>query len=181
MYDEAGKDPSTLRQGDIIGNIQVLGTIKYEQITVPGIADDQFPEFQPHSWSVQSPPRYRNCMVLTHCCELDRDNKDKVTSIILAPLRGVHQATQPDKVQELIHSNDITQPGVEASFLKYFYVEGHSSIEMEDGAIVDFSKCFSVRNTSYDYLCKKKILQLTDDVRTSMSWKLALYFHRVSH
>ena len=117
-------------------------------------------------------------MVLTHCCELDRENENKVTSIILAPLRDVHDATRKEKVEELIQSNDLTQPGVTASYLKYFYVQGHDNLEAKSGAVVDFSKCFSVRNKGYDYLLDRKLLQLTDNARGSMSLKLALYFHR---
>ena len=177
MYVDVGGEATTLRQGDVIGHIQVLGTIKYELVTVP-TTDDQIRDWTPNSWTVQSPPRYRDCMVLSHCCELDRSNRDKVTGIILAPLRSIHEATKPDKVQELIQSNDIGRPGVQASFLKYFYVEGHPKLETPDGAIVDFSKCFSVRNTGYDFLSGKKLLQLTNDARTSMSLKLAVYFYR---
>ncbi len=179
MYVDVGGETTTLRQGDIIRRIQVLGTIKYELVTVP-TANDQIQDWTPNSWTVQSPPRYRDCMVLSHCCELDRSNRDKVTGVILAPLRNIHEATRPDKVEELIESNDIRGPGVQASFLKYFYVEAHPELEASDGAIVDFSKCFSVRNTGYDYLCANKLLQLTDCARTSMSLKLALYFYRSS-
>ena len=177
MYLAQGEQSNSLRQGDILKNLQVLGTIDYHQVTspsgLPGMA-----RREPQSWSVTATPKFRDCMVLTHCCDLDRENENKVTSIILAPLRDVHTATKPEKVDELIQSNDITQPGVKASFLKYFYVDREAKLMARNGAIVDFSKCFSIRNKAYDYLLERKLLQLTDTVRLSMSLKLALYFHR---
>ena len=177
MFVEPGTKSDVLRQGDIIKLIQVLGTIAYEQVTIPRAADRDL-NHNPQSWSVQSPPKFRDCMVLTHCCELDPNNESKLTSIILAPLRDVHTATNPEKLRELIESNDIRRPELSASYLKYFYIQGHPSMQTRGDTIVDFSKCFSVRNKSYKFLAKKKILQLRDSVRASMSLKLALYFHR---
>jgi hypothetical protein len=115
--------------------------------------------------------------VLSHSCEVDRANGVKVTSIIVAPLRDLHTATVPAKIEELKASNVISE-GTEASYLKYFYLLPNGKLQHKTGAVVDFSKCFSIRKNAYDYLVSRKVLQLADDARDAFALKLALYFHR---
>jgi hypothetical protein len=117
-------------------------------------------------------------MVLSHSCEIARDNAIKVTSIILAPVRDVSGATPREKLRELIESNFIDRAQPESRYLKYYYLEPHHKLPFQDGAIVDFSKCFSVRKNSYDFLLARKAVQLLDEARDSMALKLSLYFHR---
>ena len=118
-------------------------------------------------------------MVLSHSCEIDRANLMKVTSIILAPLRDVNRVTKQEKVSDIISSNIITEQTTH-SFLKYFYIPGNAPIGFPDGAIVDFSKCFSIRNKNYDLLLKKKTAQLNNESSTLMARKLAIYFYRTN-
>jgi hypothetical protein len=178
MYvDESAVERDTLLQGDILRDVQHLAALNLNGIhfAIPSTGGDK-----PSGWSVSAPPILGSVMVLSHSCELDRRNTVKVTSIILAPLRDVHKATTPDKIELLVRSNLIDRDNPEASFFKYFYLEPAEAIAFDGGALVDFSKPFSVRNQSYDYLLERKVLQLRDEVRDSMSLKLGLYYHRSS-
>lgn len=168
-------DGSTLLQGDIVSEVQLLGAIHLSGIVHLRSPD---PAAQATAWQVMQAPKFDFAIVLSHSCEIDRSNKIKVTSIILSPVRDVNTATKPEKIEELIESNLIDKTNPEGSYLKYFYIEPNETIPYSSGSISDFSKCFSVRNKSYDYLLEKKVLQLRDDVRDSMALKLALYFHR---
>lgn len=168
-------DPSTLLQGDILVDVQILGAMNYGSIhhhtPVTGTG-------APGGWTVAAKPAVGDAIVLSHSCEVARENAVKVTSIILAPLRDVNSATQADRLQELIDSNliDVTNP--QMTYLKYFYIEPAAQLSYARGCVADYSKCFSVRKNSYDYLLGKKRLQLLDGTRSSLSLKLALYFHR---
>jgi hypothetical protein len=177
MYlDDSSIEKGVLRQGDIVADVHLLGVINSNGIqytTTAGSEADQYV-----SWSIPAAPKFGDAMVLSHSCEIDPQNKLKVTSIILAPLRDVSTATAPDKIQELIDSNEIDRTEPRASYLKYFYVLPNEDLEFDNGAIVDFSKCFSLRRQSYDNLLENKIVQLTSEATASMALKLALYFHR---
>jgi len=129
------------------------------------------------SWTVNTPPKITHSMVLSHSCEIDLVNKIKLTSIILAPLRDLNKATEKSKIEELINSNYLT-PDTTASFLKYFYINPHEILPYSEGAVVDFSKCFSIRKNSYKILVENKCLQLKEDVANKMALKLSLYFYR---
>lgn len=168
-------DRLALRQGDLLTEVQILGALGLNsiQLIVSSVGANAV------GWSVPVAPKLAPAMVLSHCCEIDPCNDVKVTSVILAPLRDVHKATSPDKVRKLIESNLLSEADdTKATFLKYFYVAPSLELGFNEGAVVDFSKCFSVRNKTYRHLLEKKVLQLTDPVRESMSLKLALYFHR---
>jgi|LGOV01.1.fsa_nt_gb hypothetical protein len=164
-----------LRQGDIITNIHLLGVINLKSIqystTLP--AADNYT-----NWTIPATPKFGDAMVLSHSCEIAVENRLKLTSVILAPLRDIDTATKPEQVEELIQSNLIDQEKPRASFLKYFYLPPHPNLRYSKGAIVDFSKCFSVRKQCYEILLKKKVAQLAADAVSSLGLKLALYFHR---
>lgn len=168
-------EKTSLRQGDIVNKIHLLGAININNIhySSPANAPQRLA-----SWNVPNSPIFGNAMVVSHSCEIARENKIKVTSIILAPLRDVHKATAKDRVDELIKSNLIDHSNPSASFLKYFYIQPNPALEYSQGAIVDFSKIFSIRNKSYELLLEKKVAQLTEQSSSSMALKLALYFHR---
>ena len=117
-------------------------------------------------------------MVVSHSCEVAKENGVKLTSILLAPVRDVSGATPASKLQELIDSNLIDRSNPDASYLKYFDLEPDDKLAHPQGSVVDFSKAFSVRKNSYEFLLDKKVLQLDGESRTSMALKLALYFHR---
>jgi hypothetical protein len=61
---------------------------------------------------------------------------------------------------------------------QYFYLAAHEKLEHKAGGVIDFSKCFSVRKNSYDYLLQRKTLQMRPEIVKAMALKLALYFHR---
>jgi hypothetical protein len=165
----------TLRQGDSVKDVHLLGAINLNALHYSSPAGNRN---ELASWNVPNKPIFGDAMIVSHSCEIARENMVKVTSIILAPLRDIHKATAKERIDELIKSNLIDQQNPLASFLKYFYIAPNSALEYPDGAIVDFSKIFSVRNKSYDSLLDKKIVQLTQQAASSMALMLALYFHR---
>ena len=167
-----------LRQGDIVAGIHLLGAINIKSIHYSSPANN--PKALA-SWNMPSAPKFGNVMVVSHSCEIALENKVKVTSIILAPLRDIHKATAKDRVDELISSNLIDRSNPSATFLKYFYLPPNPALEYTQGAVVDFSKIFSVRNKSYDMLLEKKVAQLSGEASSSMALKLALYFYRQEH
>jgi hypothetical protein len=161
-----------LRQGDIVSALHMVGSLHIEGILVS--ADAQGRQV---SWHVQKAPEYRDAAVLSHSCEIATENGVKFTSIVMAPIRDLDGATEKDKIQDLIGSNILVE-GVQASFLKYFYLPPNDRLQYKNGAVVDFSKCFSVRKNSYNHLLGKKALQMVPEIRQAFALKLALYFCR---
>jgi hypothetical protein len=177
MYlDDESIEKGVLRQGDIIADVHLLGAININSIQYSSTVGSEPNQYV--SWSIPSSPKYGDAMVLSHSCEIDPGNKIKLTSIILAPLRDINTATAQEKIQDLIDSNEIDRTEPQASYLKYFYVYPNENLKFHNGAIVDFSKCFSLRRQSYDILLINKIAQLNNEATLSMALKLALYFHR---
>jgi len=173
MYLEAAQiETQVLRQGDIVSQIQIIGAINLN-----GLLFQMDQQGRKTAWSVPKPPDFADAMLLSHSCEIDTANEIKITSIILAPIRDINKATSPDKIQEVINSNLINEE-TQMSYLKYFYIEPQPLLVYKNGAVVDFSKCFSLRNNCYESILAKKILQLQPDVANRMSLKLALYFSR---
>ena len=166
-----------LRQGDIIAQVHLLGTINLNNIQYSSAMNSK----DYLGWAISSPPKFGDAIVLSHSCEIDPENRTKLTSIILAPLRDLNTATSEDRVKELINSNLIDRTKPQASFLKYFYLPPNPNLKYTEGSIADFSKCFSVRKQSYDLLVKNKIAQLYRDFVSSLALKLALYFHRTGN
>lgn len=166
-------ETESLRQGDLIADIHILGAIN------PGGIQYITPaQGQNHTgWFVNTRPIYGDAVVLSHSCEIAAENKIKTTGIILAPIRDVESATDAKKVEELIESN-LVEEKTEASYLKYFYLEPHEKLPHRRGSVVDFSKCFSVRKNYYGNLLDRKKLQMQPDIAQSLALKLALYFHR---
>jgi hypothetical protein len=177
MYVDEAAMTSALRQGDVISSVHILGAINLGAIQYTGTPNNLGKE-QYQSWQMPNPPTFRDAMVLSHSCEIAVDNDVKLTSIILAPIRDAHTATSSDRLEELKTSNFIDREQPQVSYLKYFYLQPHPRFEYQAGAIVDFSKCFSVRKNSYGLLADKKIAELHEDARESMSLKLSLYFYR---
>ncbi len=173
MYvDSNNFEKQVLRQGDIVRNVKVLGALNPYGISVH-LNDNN----EPTGWSSTQILKFADVIVMSHSCEIEPKNKIKLTSIILAPLRNIDGATSPEKKQDLIDSNYL-KPGTEASFLKYFYLIPNPELEHQNGAIVDFSKCFSVRNKCYRNLVENKIMQLDIEAASAMALKFGVYFHR---
>lgn len=175
MYLEDGNiQDDALFQGDIVSDVHFIGALNLNSILYLTSAADPNTKT---AWSINAKPRFGDAIVLSHNCEISKENTTKVTSIILAPLRDVNTATKPEKLQELIESN-IIRPGQNGSYLKYFYLQPNDRFVYTNGVIADFSKCFSVRNQSFELLLQNKIAQLQEDIVNAMSLKFALYFHR---
>jgi hypothetical protein len=173
MYlEKQDTDYSLLKQGDILEGIQILGAINLGSINiVTNFKGEQV------SWAASVKPTFSHAIILSHSCEIDPSNKVKMTSIILAPLRDVNNASPEEKIKDLISSNFIDEKS-DHSYLKYFYLVAHESLPYTNGAIADLAKCFSVRKNSYDILLSHKVLQMKPEVIGHLSFKTALYFHR---
>lgn len=173
MYStDAQFDNRKLMQGDIITGVHILGAINPGAIEYIASNDRKVV-----GWAIRQEPKYADAVILSHSCEIDPANEMKMTSIILAPIRDVNTATEKDKVNDLIKSNLIVGD-TKASFLKYFYLPPHPKLTCSSGAIVDFSKLFSVRKNYYRDLLNKKIIQIDSSISEKMALKLSLYFFR---
>jgi hypothetical protein len=173
MYlDNSKFEKDILRQGDIIKNVLLLGAINLN-----GIQYNIDQQGNKKGWTVSQQPKFSEAIVLSHSCEIDTSNRIKLTSIILAPLRDINKATAKTTIDELKSSN-IINSDTKFSFLKYFYIEPNSFLTYPDGAIIDFSKCFSVKKESYNNLLTNKILSLTNEAADCMALKFGLYFYR---
>ena len=170
LSDELERD--SLRQGDILSRIHILGAINLNAINYLTNKNEE-----KLGWHISNPPKYADVMVLSHSCEIAIENNIKLTSIILAPLRDINSATKQEKIGELIQTNEIDE-NTQASYLKYFYIPQNDLLQYKNGSIADFSKCFSVRKNSFDYLLERKIAQLNSVTTLKMAKKLALYFYR---
>jgi len=170
--DEIEKD--ALRQGDIIANTHLLGATNLNNIIYLSNNNNE-----KTGWQINLKPLFGYAMVLSHSCEIAPENGVKLTSIILAPIRNVDTATNPDKIDELKKSNILT-PEIKSSFLKYFFLEPNSKIEYKNGSIVDFSKIYSLKKESYKVLLPLKILQLQESVIECISLKYSAYFYRAA-
>lgn|GEM_PF-1903788 len=169
----ANYDNEALLQGDIIKDIQFFGAIKESNLTKTESRGGRI-----LNWGINSAPLMGTAIVLSHSCEISKENGVKLTSIVLAPLRNIQNATKVDKVRELIDSNYITESSP-FSYLKYFYIEPNEKIvEFPEGCVVDFSKCYSIHKDSLESLISKKVLQLKPEIQDAFSLKLALFFYR---
>lgn len=165
----------TLRQGDILSKVVIMGALNYNNLSFENNIEGEATSW---AYKVLQAPKFCDAMVLSHSCEIAKENGAKVTSIILAPIRGLSGATGKDNIEILKTSNIITDQTT-ASFLKYFYIEKNQKLMIQnEDCIVDFSKCFSVRNQSYQYLLDRKILQVNNQIQSAIAKKLAIYFYR---
>jgi hypothetical protein len=175
MYKNSNETESDiLKQGDIISNTQMLGAINLKNLTF--INNNRNENV---GWQCNSHPIFGYAMVLSHSCEIALENGIKLTSIILAPIRDIDTATDPARIEDLKKSNILTQE-TKNSFLKYFFLEPTPEIEFTNGAIVDFSKIYSLKKDSYNDILSKKILQLHTQVVENIILKFAVYFYRTT-
>lgn len=136
---DAEIERNTLRQGDILRAVHLVGALHLQGIH---LVNDQANKSV--GWTVPKAPEFGD--VLSHSCEIDLLNNVKLISIILAPVRDLHSATDPGKRQELIDSNIIT-PGTAGSYLKYFYLAPHEKLEHKAGGVFDFSSASACART----------------------------------
>ncbi|MDR0506687.1 MAG: hypothetical protein LBH32_07710 [Dysgonamonadaceae bacterium] len=163
-----------LRQGDIINDVFFLGALNIECIQSIQTSNTKF-----QSWIYNDKLTCGQAIILSHSCEIDKSNGVKLTSLVMAPIRDLDSATKKEKRDELIASNIIKFPS-STSYLKYFYLEPNEKLAFSNGAIVDFSKCFSLKKQAYEFLLKNKVLQLRNDISDSMAFKLSLYYYRTA-
>ncbi len=168
-------ETNALRQGDVLRDIYLFGAINLKNVN----AESNVLTGPTMSLNYRSTAGTGAGIVLSHSCELDPENSDKVTSILLAPLRDVNSATRPDKIEQLKNSNVIPEEGnAPPSFLKYFYLDPLPTISFQSGCIVDFSKIFSLHKSSMEFLRERKVAQMRPEMAGALTRKLALFFYR---
>lgn len=166
-------EKSVLRQGDILSGTLILSATNLNAVNF--IVDSEGKRL---GWTVLNEPQFGAAMVISHSCEIDPGNVGKIQTIILARLAKLSSTVPPDRVESLKQSNNLTTDST-SGFLRYFWLEPDSRMpEFPDGAVVDFSRCFSVRQQSYDLLLGKKRIQLEEETVNALSFKLSLYFYR---
>jgi len=176
---EDNPDQSSLRQGDVLADVIMCGRLNLGNVLVPGWLYTKGEEQgTPQWWMVNAKCRHEFTMVLSHDCEIARENNAKLASIILAPIVDVSHQAGIGRVPDLIASNKVNPNEPERSFLKYFYIEPHPAMQFNEGGAVDFSCCFSVHPKSYDFLLSRKKCQLLKSAAEDMAYKLGLYFYR---
>ena len=121
MYDPE-IDPKALRQGDILSQVLLFGGINLAAIHCSKFLyppkTDKFNETP--WWSVSNSPQFGDVMVLSHSCEIAPENLEKLSTIIVAPIRDPKQIAEKDRIEELIASNLVDTEAPRASFVKYF-------------------------------------------------------------
>jgi len=164
----------TLLQGDIIEETQYFGAMNLNNIFYAQTNNNNIPH-----WGVNASPQKGPAAILSHSCEVSRDNGVKLTSIILAPIRDINKASAKDKIEEIINSN-IPNISKGYSYLKYFYIEptGFIGEKYPQGCVVDFSKCYSLNKKAYDTLLNKKVMEMANETRKQFSLKNALFYFR---
>lgn len=162
---DADADFTALLQGDVIKDVPLVGTLELDKVTSIGAS----------SWAYPSQLKLGFCAVLSHSCEIARENNEKVTSCILAPIRNADGATKSD-LFAILERNEVKAN--EPTFLKYFYIPPNEKLTNTNGVLVDFTKIFSVRKTSIQFLVDRKVLQMADEDRRVFAMKLAFYFYR---
>lgn len=159
-------DRDVLLQGDIIKNIPLLAVLEIDKVIEVG-----------QSWGYANPLKYSFCAVVSHSCEIAEENGVKVTSCILAPVRGADGATTDAMFEDLKRGNELVSGS--GNYLKYFYLEPNGALPaFARGSIVDFSKIFSLRKTSIPQLIQNKILQMSSEAALQLARKSAYYFYR---
>lgn len=180
---EVAADISTtsLFQGDVIRSVPSFGAINLKNCTLHcSILGEEtaIAASSPIDVTISKSVRRCDVVILSHSCEIALENGEKVTSIIVAPIRDVNTATKADKLQELIESNDVDMAEKRGfSYLKYYYMKC-GACQFPAGAVVDFNKVFSFHKSVYGELLKNKVAQMTAVGREKFSLKLALYYYR---
>ncbi len=181
MFEPAERlDKSSLYQGDVIRNVPAFGAINLKNCMLHSslLGGDSPGDSGAIDVTITKSIRRCDVVVLSHSCEIAQENGEKVTSIIVAPLRDLSTATKPDKIQELIDSNDVDPAsGKGFSYLKYYHLIC-KDCQFPAGAIVDFNKVFSFHKSVHVELLKNKSAQMTEAARNKFALKLAVYFYR---
>lgn len=84
FLETASIERDSLRQGDLIREIHLVGSLCFKDVSVPNsVGGGQSQKW----WSVHGELPTGPVVVVSYCCEIDRSNAVKLTSIILAPVR----------------------------------------------------------------------------------------------
>jgi len=187
-------DKACLRQGDVLDAVPF--PILESESAILGRIDHESGVQLPHPKIVPIPREHRNqkdCItmqvktrlasgaVLAHCCELElRSGKCLLPMIAVARLVSVKSSIikDPDKLASLRANKDPRNPN-DSGFLDYFYLSPHA---VSGGAewVVDFSQIASFPGTEYQYLLRRKVLQLSERERVKFKIKLAIYLGRLT-
>ena len=119
--------------------------------------------------------------VLAHCCELElRNGKCLLPMVAIARLVPLKSSIvkEPEKLASLRANKDPRTPEV-TGYLDYFYLSANEAIGSVEW-VVDFSQIASIPGAEYQYLLRRKVLQLLDRERVKFKIKLAAYLGRLT-
>jgi hypothetical protein len=190
----AQMERNCLRQGDVLDALPfpimdsesaVLGKIDHEsgiQIPHPKIvAIPREHRSQKDCLTMQIKTRLSPAAVVAHCCELElRSEKCLLPMIAAARLVPVKPSIMKDseKILSLRANKDPRNAG-DSGFLDYFYLSPHEVVGGIEW-VVDFSQITSIPGAEYQYLLRRKVLQLLDRERVKFKIKLAAYLGRLT-
>jgi hypothetical protein len=119
--------------------------------------------------------------VIAHCCELElRNEKCLLPMIAAARLVPVKPSIIKDSEKLLsLRANKDPRNGEDSGFLDYFYLPPHEVIGGVE-CVVDFSQITSLPGTEYQFLLRRKVLQLLDREQVKFKIKLAVYLGRLT-
>ncbi len=168
-------DKTSLRQGDIVLSLPIPPKFKLDDMAE---ARDLNGESLGYQMLVRSTLKSAPAMILSHCCEIDRENNGKVQGLTLAPILRPKDggARTPEKFLAALAGNDLHSGAPTAS--KFFAVEGSELFGFPEGGLVDFTRAFSVNVDWYEALLKKKVIQLNESTRRQLGLKVGHFFYR---
>ncbi len=192
MY-ETFADSKELRQGDILKDIYLPRF---------GITDAQFVhKFEPDGtlrFSNQTilPTTCQFAAVISQCCEF---NPGKRNSFSLAGLIGLSEWLMPARkafganlaeivpwnksasskhtTDQLLKANSIEADSEHGELVNVYFLNADGKHFLEPH-LIDFTRVFSVRMKEMERVLKNKVLQLDDEHRVELQYKLAYFYAR---
>ena len=175
-----------LRQGDIFTDLYFPFT-PCESPELVGTAKDlahvdQGFSFKPRETTegaftcvtAQVPLLRTPAMLMSQCCDVafeNRAGKIKRRYLVIAPLTK----TPPDLKKNEDDFEALTQNPLDR-FLNYFYVPKTDPFTTD--YIADFSRVVSLRSSEASFILRRKVLQMTDEMRVVLKLKFSFFFGR---
>jgi hypothetical protein len=195
MYVNAAQmEKDCLRQGDILDAIPfpifesesaMLGKIDHGSgIEIPYPKIVVIPRehrSQKDCVTMQMKTRFAPGAVVAHCCELElRNGKCLLPMITIARLVPLKASIvkEPEKLASL-RSNKDPRTSEVTGYLDYFYLSAHERIGGAEW-VADFSQITSIPGAEYQYLLRRKVLQLSDRERVKFKIKLVAFLGRLT-
>ena len=179
-------DTTTLRQGDIVAGLY-CPVVKCKTLPIIGEAiysagaENVQPSFSPavkkalgyELITAQVEATRGFCIVLSQNCDLIRRNNGQLDppGFVVAPLAEVPQHIQnsPQNLEKLLQNTA-------ADYTNLFHLPQQSPLAHP--CVVNFNLLCTIHFKEYDYALSLKVLELTDQARVKLKYKLGLHFGR---